>query len=128
LYEGLNATWDIRRAEGRLRPYGIRRGGHGRRRQRAASGWEALTPTEIKIAGLVAAGRSNPNIAAEMFLSRNTVQTHISHMLTKLGATSRVEIVREALHHGISALDRSSVISGAEVSTGSARAFDRGGY
>ncbi len=100
LYEGLNATWDIRRAEGRLRPYGIRRGVHGRRGQRAAFGWEALTPTEIKIAGLVAAGRSNPNVAAEMFLSRNTVQTHISHILTKLRATSRVEIAREALRHG----------------------------
>jgi hypothetical protein len=37
-----------------------------------------------------------------MFLSRRTVQTYISRILTKLGAKSRVEIVREALCQGIS--------------------------
>jgi DNA-binding CsgD family transcriptional regulator len=103
LYENLNATWDIRRAEARLRRYGIRRGVHGRREQRAAFGWEALTPTEIKVAGLVATGQSTSDIARGMYLSRRTVQTHISHILTKLGAKGRVEIAREALRHDISA-------------------------
>jgi DNA-binding CsgD family transcriptional regulator len=37
-----------------------------------------------------------------MFLSRRTVQTHISHILGKLGAKGRVEIVREVLRQGIS--------------------------
>jgi DNA-binding CsgD family transcriptional regulator/tetratricopeptide (TPR) repeat protein len=101
-YEGLDAQWDIRRAEGRLRPYGIRRGARGRREQRAVCGWEALTPTEIKIAALVAGGESTSDIARGMFMSRRTVQTHISHILTKLGAKGRVEIVREALRQGIS--------------------------
>jgi DNA-binding CsgD family transcriptional regulator len=36
-----------------------------------------------------------------MFLSRRTVQTYISHILTKLDASSRVDIVREALRHGV---------------------------
>jgi len=105
-YEGLGAAWDIRRAEGRLRPYGVRRGARGLRAERAATtaGWGALTPTEIRIAGLVAAGMSNPDIASQLFLSRNTVQTHVSHILAKLGAKGRVEIVREALSHGLSAL------------------------
>jgi len=103
LYEGLNARWDIRRAEGRLRPYGIRRGVRGPRGPRAASGWEALTPTEVKIAALVARGDSTSEIARGMFLSRRTVQTYISHILAKLGAKSRVEIVREALRQGVSA-------------------------
>ena len=40
-------------------------------------------------------------IARGMFLSRRTVQTYISHILAKLGAKSRVEIVREALRHGV---------------------------
>ncbi len=102
LYDGLQARWDIRRAEGRIRPYGIRRGARGRRGQRAASGWEALTPTEIKIAALVARGDSTPDIARGMFLSRRTVQTYISRILAKLGAKGRVEIVREALRHGVS--------------------------
>ena len=101
-YEGLQARWDIRRAEGRLRAYGIRRGVRGQRGQRAASGWEALTPTEVKIAALVARGDSTSDIARGMFLSRRTVQTYISHILAKLGARGRVDIVREALRQGVS--------------------------
>jgi DNA-binding CsgD family transcriptional regulator len=102
LYDGLHAQWDIRRAEGRLRSRGIRRGARGPRGQRAAFGWEALTPTEVKIATLVAGGDSTSDIARGMLLSRRTVQTHISHILTKLGARGRVEIVREAVRQGIS--------------------------
>lgn len=101
LYESFDAHWDIRRAEARLRPYGIRRGVRSRRRARAASGWEALTPTEVKIAYLIGEGRSNPDIAASLFMSRNTVQTHVSHILAKLNARSRAEIVREVLRQGI---------------------------
>ena len=71
-------------------------------RPRAASGWEALTPTEIKIAALVARGDSTSDIAKGMFLSRRTVQTYISRILAKLGARGRVDIVREALRHGVS--------------------------
>jgi DNA-binding CsgD family transcriptional regulator len=97
LYDPMGADWDIRRADTRLRPYGIRRA--RRRRPHPAAGWEALTPTEIKIADLVATGQSNPDIAAALFLSRNTVQTHVSHILAKLGARSRAEIAREALQH-----------------------------
>jgi DNA-binding CsgD family transcriptional regulator len=102
LYEGLHAHWDIRRAEGRLRTFGIRRGVRGPRPQRVGSGWEALTPTEMKIAALVAEGASTSDIAKGLFLSRRTVQTHISHILIKLGAKGRVEIVREVLRQGIS--------------------------
>jgi DNA-binding CsgD family transcriptional regulator len=102
LYEALHARWDIRRAEARLRPHGIKRGVRGRRGPRAASGWAALTPTEVKIAALVARGDSTSDIARGMFLSRRTVQTYISHILTKLDAKGRVEIVREALRQGVS--------------------------
>jgi DNA-binding CsgD family transcriptional regulator len=103
LYEDLDARWDIRRADSRLRAHGIRRGVRGRRGPRAASGWEALTATELKIAALVAKGDSTSDIARGMFLSRRTVQAHISHILAKLGAKGRVDIVREALRQGISA-------------------------
>jgi DNA-binding CsgD family transcriptional regulator len=100
LYEGMGARWDIRRAEGRLRPHGIRRGVRSKRGPRVTTGWEALTPTELKIAALVARGDSTADIARSMFLSRRTVQTYISHILTKLDAQSRVDIAREALRHG----------------------------
>ena len=102
LYEGLQAHWDIRRAEGRLRPHGIRRGVRGQRGPRATFGWEALTQTEVKIAAMVARGDSTSDIARGMFLSRRTVQTYISHILAKLGARGRVDIVREALRQGVS--------------------------
>jgi DNA-binding CsgD family transcriptional regulator len=93
IYEGLDAIWDIRRADSRLRPLGVRRGHRGPR-QRPATGWEALTPAELNVAVLVAEGRSNPDIAADLFLSRRTVQSHVSHVLAKLGAHSRVDIAR----------------------------------
>ena len=66
------------------------------------SGREALTLTDVKIAALVARGDSASDIARGVFLSRRTVQTYISRILTKLGTRSRVEIVREALRQGIS--------------------------
>jgi DNA-binding NarL/FixJ family response regulator len=56
----------------------------------------------VKVAGLVAGGKSNPDIAAELFLSRNTVQTHVSHILTKLSARSRVEIVTRSAEAQVS--------------------------
>jgi DNA-binding CsgD family transcriptional regulator len=94
VYGEFGARWDIRRADARLRGYGVRRGPNSGRR-RASTGWEALTPTEERVAALVAEGRSNPDIAAELLLSRRTIQTHVSHILTKLGYTSRIEIARE---------------------------------
>jgi DNA-binding CsgD family transcriptional regulator len=98
LYRQLGTVWDMRRAEARLRRSGIREG-RGRPRPRPDRGWGSLTPAEARIARLVADGRSNPEIAAELSLSRNTVQTHVSHILAKLGARSRGEIIRQALGH-----------------------------
>jgi DNA-binding CsgD family transcriptional regulator len=95
-YQALGAEWNLRRLEARLRRFGIRRSRAGQR-GKPAKGWGGLTPTEMKIARLVAEGRSNPEIAAELFLSRNTVQTHVSHILAKLGARSRAEIIRKTL-------------------------------
>ena len=97
-YETLGARWDIQRAGERLRPFGVRRR-RPRSAERPVSGWGALTPTEAKVADLVAAARSNPDIAAELFMSRYTVQTHVSHILAKLGAQSRVEIAAAAVRH-----------------------------
>jgi DNA-binding CsgD family transcriptional regulator len=98
VYTDLGALWDIRRGDARLRRFGIRRGGR-RGPRRPSTGWKALTPVELQVAGLVAAGRSNPDIARQLFLSAHTVRTHVSHILTKLDAQSRVDIAREAQRH-----------------------------
>jgi DNA-binding CsgD family transcriptional regulator len=101
IYTELGAEWDLARTQAKFRSYGIRRGPHARHR-RADTGWDSLTPTEMKVAGLVAEGLSNPQIAAQLFLSRRTVQTHVSHILAKLQLHSRTEIAREASLRGAS--------------------------
>src|SRR5215470_19205589 len=45
-----------------------------------------LTPRELQVARLIAAGRSNKEIAAELVISQRTAENHVEHILTKLGA------------------------------------------
>ena len=99
IYADLDADWDLRRADARLRPLGIRRGIRGTRRHHT-TGWEALTPTETRIAELVAAGKSNPDIAGDLYMSRRTVESHVSHILDKLECRSRIDIARQAMTRG----------------------------
>src|SRR5262249_9324505 len=99
-YARLGAVWAVRRADARLRSSGVRIGPRGpRRRGATCGGWSSLSPAELTIARLVARGRSNPDIATELMLSRRTVQSHVSSILAKLHARTRVEIAREAQQH-----------------------------
>lgn len=84
-------TRSVRRAEAGLRGLGVRRGVRGTR-ARPRTGWTALTPTEGQVAELAAQGLSNPEIGEQLFISRRTVQTHLSHVYGKLGVGSRVEL------------------------------------
>jgi len=99
VYARLDAAWDLRRAGSRLRRLGVRRSGY-RVTRRPATGWEALTPTELKVAALVAEGYSNPDVAARLLVSRRTVETHVAHILAKLDGRSRVDIARAVAAHG----------------------------
>lgn len=61
----------------------------------------ALTAREQDVLRLVAAGRSNDEIAAELYVSAATVKTHINHLLAKTESRDRAQLVRYAFLHGI---------------------------
>ena len=56
------------------------------------SGEAPLTPRELQVARLIAAGRSNKDIAAQLVISQRTAENHVEHILTKLGFTARAEV------------------------------------
>ncbi len=65
-------------------------------RKRPASGWASLTPAERDVVRLVSEGLGNNDIAARLFVSPRTVQSHLTHVYAKLGLTSRVQLAQEA--------------------------------
>ena len=86
-----------RLAERGLRDLGVRtwrRGPVARQsvESTGGSGDVALSPRELEVARLVIEGASNPEIAAQLFLSRKTVERHVSNALAKVGARNRTEL------------------------------------
>jgi DNA-binding NarL/FixJ family response regulator len=82
-------------AERELRRLGSRRP-HRRTRagQRDGTGVESLTERELQVARLIVDRRTNPQIAAELFLSTKTVESHVRNLFHKLGVSSRVDVAR----------------------------------
>lgn len=62
---------------------------------------DGLTPREAEVLRLIAAGRSNAEIAAALVVSDATVKTHINHVFAKTGARDRAQAVRYAYEHGL---------------------------
>jgi predicted ATPase/class 3 adenylate cyclase/DNA-binding CsgD family transcriptional regulator len=61
-------------------------------RRRPSTGWNSLTPTEIRVAELVADGWTNKQIGERLLMSPRTVSTHLSHVFAKLGIARRAEL------------------------------------
>jgi DNA-binding CsgD family transcriptional regulator len=87
-FQGLGARAWAERAAAELRATGATA------RRRDESTRADLTPQELQIVRLVAEGKTNPETAAQLFLSPKTVQYHLRKVFAKLGISSRTELVR----------------------------------
>ena len=87
-FEGLGALAWAARAAAELRATGATA------RRRDESTRDELTPQELQIVRLVAEGKTNPEAAAQLFLSPKTVQYHLRKVFAKLDVSSRTELVR----------------------------------
>ncbi|MBN1487059.1 MAG: response regulator transcription factor [Anaerolineae bacterium] len=70
-------------------------------RQKRAAAFGDLTEQELRVLGLVAEGRTNKEIAKELFLGEGTVRNYVSSILSKLGLTNRAEAAAYAVRHGL---------------------------
>jgi predicted ATPase/DNA-binding CsgD family transcriptional regulator len=65
-------------------------------RKRPSSGWAALTPAELAVVALAAAGLSNAEIGHRLFISPATAKTHLAHIYAKLGVANRAALAAQA--------------------------------
>jgi DNA-binding CsgD family transcriptional regulator len=97
----LGAGYDARRLSATLRDLGVRSGARGPR-QRDDTGWGSLTEAEREVAKLVDAGLRNAEIGEQLFVSRRTVESHMSRLYSKLGAANRVALAKIIRERGVS--------------------------
>jgi two-component system nitrate/nitrite response regulator NarL len=70
-------------------------------RLRATNSAPALTEREAQVLKSIAAGKSLPQIASELYLGVTTVKTHVQHLYEKLGVSERAAAVAEAMRRGL---------------------------
>ncbi|MFZ2530606.1 MAG: LuxR C-terminal-related transcriptional regulator [Rhodococcus sp. (in: high G+C Gram-positive bacteria)] len=103
LTQNISATALSARITSRLRAHGLRLDARAVK-DRPRTGWDSLTRTEVTITELIAAGLNGAEIAQKLYISQRTVQTHVSHVLAKLGLRTRVELAAAAVarsHAGV---------------------------
>jgi DNA-binding CsgD family transcriptional regulator len=85
----------------RLRDHGVRR--RVVARERAETGWAAMTDSELAVARRVAQGLTNREVAEQLFVSPHTVSSHLRSIFAKLDITSRLALTRIAAEHDTTA-------------------------
>lgn len=90
MYDGVGATGDRARLAALAQRHGLDLPRRHRGGRRAYGG--LLSPREREVAGLAAAGRTNNEIAADLFISRHTVEKHLGAAMRKVGVRSRTEL------------------------------------
>jgi predicted ATPase/DNA-binding CsgD family transcriptional regulator len=95
-FNGASDDWDAAWAQGEQTTLAdaiaYARRGRGRRRRSTAGGWPSLTDTERDVALLAASGKTNPQIAEQLFIARSTVKTHLSSIYRKLDVANRTQL------------------------------------
>lgn len=86
-FRALGARRDLARVEARLRSIGVRSGRS--RPRRRGGGWDSLTTAEREVVALTTEGLTNREIAARLFISPRTVETHLTHVFAKLDLLGR---------------------------------------
>ncbi len=99
--ELVRAIESVHRGEGFIDPVMSKRVIHGFMTTSTISQEVCFTPRENEILALMAAGKTNAQIARTLYLSPNTVKTHISFIIRKLEATSRTDAVARAISRGL---------------------------
>jgi DNA-binding NarL/FixJ family response regulator len=94
LQSAAGAERDAARVRRLLRDRGAQRAGG--RPDPAAAQWPELTASELAVVRLVTQGATDREVAAQLYISAHTVNSHLRHVFTKLGIRSRVELARLA--------------------------------
>jgi len=98
IHAACGARRDLARVRQRLKRLGVQRRLAAERRP--ATGWAALTESELTVVRLVADGLTNREVAERLYVSPHTVSGHLRHAFEKLGINSRVVLTRLAAQHG----------------------------
>ena len=93
------AVWDTARVRQRLRGLGVRR--RIVHSEVSATGLGSLTPAETAVAWLAIEGRTNREIAQQLFISPHTAKSHVKNTMLKLGAHDRAQLVIAAYESGL---------------------------
>jgi DNA-binding CsgD family transcriptional regulator len=99
IYRRVGATGPLMDVQNAMQQAGVRRAKWLTVQARPATGWRALTQSELKVARLIGSGHTNRAAAEELGVSVNTIGTHLRSVFAKLGVRSRVQLTNAMHEH-----------------------------